>query len=375
MIESEFFCSELGKLGTKFFAGVPDSLLKNFCAYLTDNIPSQSHIIACNEGSAVGLAVGRHLATGEVPLVYMQNSGLGNTVNPILSLADGEVYSIPAILLIGWRGLPYRHDEPQHVKQGKVTLALLDAMKIPYVIMAENEAELKEQLSYCKKTIEETSAPFAFVVKKDTFAPYTLKNTTQSSATLSREDAIKVTLEANPSAIYVSTTGMISRELFEQRAAHAMDHSRDFLTVGGMGHASSIAFEIASSKPAARVICLDGDGASLMHLGSYTTIGTRPCANLTHIVLNNGAHDSVGGQPTVAQAVDLCKIAAASGYPVTKKVETEKALQEALADAKTNGKLTFIEVIVKKGARKDLGRPTTTPKENKVALMETLKKL
>lgn len=372
MIESEFFCSELAKLGTHFFAGVPDSLLKNFCAYITDNITSDNHIIACNEGSAVGLAVGRHLATGEVPLIYMQNSGLGNTVNPILSLADGEVYSVPLIMLIGWRGLPYKHDEPQHVKQGKVTLSLLDAMGIPYVIMAEDNEELKAQLDYCQKTIKRTSAPFAFVVKKDTFAPYTLKSKTTSDATLLREDAIKTILEDNPQSIFVSTTGMISRELFEQREQHSMDHSHDFLTVGGMGHASSIAFEIASSKKNTRVICLDGDGASLMHLGSYTTIGTRPCANLTHIVLNNGAHDSVGGQPTVAQKVDLCQIAKASGYPIVKKVATDEELKKALEEAKKSAQLSFIEVLVKKGARANLGRPTTTPKENKIALMATL---
>lgn len=372
MITPEFFVKALQSHGTDFFCGVPDSLLKDFCAYLTDNVSSDNHIIACNEGNAVGLCVGHHLATGAIPLVYMQNSGLGNTVNPLLSLADPDVYSIPIVLVIGWRGLPGVHDEPQHVKQGKVTLALLDAMRIPYVIMDSDENSLSTQIDYCYDTINKASSPFAFVVKKGTFAKYELKSKEASSATMGRESAIESVMLAFPDAIFVSTTGMISRELFEQRAAHGLGHDHDFLTVGGMGHASSIALSIALAKPGKKVVCLDGDGASLMHLGGYSTIGTKSPSNLVHIVLNNGAHDSVGGQPTVGFKVDLCKIAQGCGYPSTIRASTAEELQSALQKVQNSDTMSFVEVVVKKGARSNLGRPTTTALQNKISLMKTL---
>lgn len=386
MLESCFFYDELIKHGTRFFTGVPDSLLKNFCAYITDNAPNALNIIAANEGCAVGLCVGHYLAAGEVPLVYMQNSGLGNTVNPILSLADSDVYSVPLVMLIGWRGMPGIHDEPQHIKQGKVTLALLDAMRIPYVILSDSESEAAAQLDFCYKTIRQTSAPFAIVVRKGTFAPYALKNNRETDADLTREEAIGRILEASPlGAAFVSTTGMISRELFEMREKRGEGHGHDFLTVGGMGHASQIALGIALSCPHRPVVCLDGDGAALMHTGGLTTIGTRRPRNLTHIVLNNGAHDSVGGQPTVALQVDLCKIALAAQYRSAVKAVTEKELDDALFAAMLDERLlsalpesggaggpSFIEVRVKKGSRSDLGRPTTTPQENKKALMKFL---
>lgn len=386
MIEAKFFYDVLVAHGTRFFTGVPDSLLKDFCAYVTDNAPQENNIIAANEGCAVGLCVGHHLATGEVPLVYMQNSGLGNTVNPIMSLADSDVYSIPLVMVVGWRGMPGVHDEPQHVKQGKVTLALLDAMRIPYVILSDNEAEAAKQIDFCYKTIGETSAPVAIVVRKGTFAPYKLQNNRAVEAEMTREEAIGRILEASPlGAAFVSTTGMISRELFELRVKRGEGHNRDFLTVGGMGHASQIAAGIALARPNRSVVCLDGDGATLMHTGGLTTIGTRHPRNLTHIVLNNGAHDSVGGQPTVALEVDLCQIALAARYRSAVCVTTEKELDDALFAAILDERLlsalpekggaggpSFIEVRVKKGARSDLGRPTTTPQENKKALMEFL---
>lgn len=373
MIRPEYFYNLLKQNGTDFFTGVPDSLLKNFCAYITDHTPSDNHIIAANEGCATGLASGYHFATGKIPLIYMQNSGLGNAVNPLLSLADSDVYSVPIVLVIGWRGMPGIHDEPQHVKQGKVTLALLDAMRIPYVIMSESEDGLSAQIDYCYRCIKSSSAPFAFVVQKDTFGEYKLQNNISVDAEMSREEAIEhIILSAKPETAFVSTTGMASRELFELREKHGMGHERDFLTVGSMGHASQAALSIALQKKNRPVYCLDGDGAAIMQMGGMATIGTRKPGNMVHIVLNNGAHDSVGGQPTVGLQIDLCGIAKSCGYEQTFSAATAAELTAALARAAASGKLTFIEVKIRKGARKDLGRPTTTPQENKKALMEFL---
>ncbi len=374
MVRPQFFYDKLIENGTDFFAGVPDSLLKNFCAYITDNAPAEKHIIAANEGSATGLAAGYHFATGKIPLIYMQNSGIGNAVNPLMSLIDSDVYSVPLVLVIGWRGMPGVHDEPQHVKQGKVTLGLLDAMRIPYVIMAEDEKELEAQIAYCYKCVKESSAPFAFVVKKGTFDNYTLQNNYVVDEPMAREEAIeRIILHAPENAAFVSTTGMCSRELFELREKHNMGHARDFLTVGSMGHASQIALSVAMQKPERTVFCLDGDGAAIMQMGGMATIGTRKPHNFIHIVLNNGAHDSVGGQPTVGLQIDLPGIARSCGYENVLSVDSPEALDKAVTEAVAAKKLNYIEVKVHKGARKDLGRPTTTPQQNKEALMEFLR--
>ncbi|QNL97540.1 phosphonopyruvate decarboxylase [Treponema sp. Marseille-Q4132] len=375
MIRPEYFYDLLQKRGSDFFTGVPDSLLKNFCAYVTDTAPEDKHIIAANEGCALALASGYHLATGKTPVVYMQNSGLGNAVNPLLSLADSDVYSVPLVLLIGWRGMPSVHDEPQHIKQGKVTLALLDAMRIPYVVTAESEDELNKQIDYCYACTEKASAPFAFVVKKDTFAPYALKNKTSSDAEMTREDTIEcIVLHSPKDAVFVSTTGMASRELFELRIKHGMSGANDFLTVGSMGHASQIALSIAMQKKDRLVICLDGDGAAIMQMGGLATIGVRKPDNMIHVVLNNGAHDSVGGQPTVGLKIDLPGIAKACGYAHTYSVKDAASLEAALKNALSEKKTAFIEVKIRKGARADLGRPTTSPRENKKAFMEVLRR-
>ncbi len=374
MIKPETFYNELIQHGTDFFTGVPDSLLKNFCAYITDNAPEEKHIIAANEGNATGLAAGYHFATGKVPLIYMQNSGLGNVVNPILSLVDPDVYSIPCILVIGWRGEPGVHDEPQHVKQGKVTCALLDAMQIPYVILTNDESDLHNQIEKCFAYVRKNNAPYAFVVKKGTFDDYKLKNNIAVDAEMTREDALeKIMLSASSNTAFVSTTGMASRELFELRVKHGQGHEKDFLTVGSMGHASQIALSIALQKKERKVYCIDGDGAALMHLGGMAIIASRNPNNYVHIVLNNNAHDSVGGQPTVGGKISLTGIAESCGYKKVYKAETAQELEAVLKAARENKELTFIEVKVKKGARKDLGRPTTTPIENKNAFMEFLK--
>jgi phosphonopyruvate decarboxylase len=370
MIEAAYFYNKLVENGVSFFSGVPDSLLKDFCAYITDYADKHNHIIAVNEGAAVALACGYHLATGRLPLAYMQNSGIGNAVNPLLSLADNDVYRIPLVLVIGWRGEPGVHDEPQHVKQGKVTRSLLESMGIPYAVLDNTEDGANSQIETCFKTIAGTNAPYALVIRKDTFAPYILQKKEEHNAVMTREEAIEE-IAACRSGIIVSSTGMISRELYELRDKTASGHERDFLTVGSMGHASSIALSIALQKQELQVICLDGDGAALMHMGSFAAIGTLKPRNLCHIVLNNGAHDSVGGQPTITPFIDMPAIARACGYTNFYQATTKEELKKFLAE-KHEG-LTFIEVKVKKGSRKNLGRPKTTPIENKEAFMKFLK--
>ena len=376
MISPKYFYDSLIANGTDFFAGVPDSLLKNFCAYITDNAPADKHIISANEGSATALATGYHFATGKIPLIYMQNSGEGNMINPLLSIVDPDVYSVPMMIVIGWRGEPGVHDEPQHVKQGKVTCDLLDAMKIPYSVLGADNCNkcLDKALAKAYEYIKANNAPYALVIKKGTFEDYALQNNTTVEADMSREEAIeKIMLSAPETAAFVSTTGMASRELYELRDKHGQGHSKDFLTVGGMGHASQIALSIAMQKKDRLIYCIDGDGASIMQMGGMATIGTRNPSNMVHIVLNNGAHDSVGGQPTVGRQIDLCGIAKACGYGNVVKASTKEELDAILKDKNTFDKLTFIEVLVRKGARKDLGRPKTTPQENKKAMMEFLK--
>lgn len=376
MISPKYFYESLIANGTDFFAGVPDSLLKNFCAYITDNAPADKHIISANEGSATALATGYHFATGKIPLIYMQNSGEGNMINPLLSIVDPDVYSVPMMIVIGWRGEPGVHDEPQHIKQGKVTCDLLDAMKIPYSVLGADNCNkcLDKALAKAYEYIKANNAPYALVIKKGTFEDYALQNNTTVEADMSREEAIeKIMLSAPETAAFVSTTGMASRELYELRDKHGQGHSKDFLTVGGMGHASQIALSIAMQKKDRLIYCIDGDGASIMQMGGMATIGTRNPSNMVHIVLNNGAHDSVGGQPTVGRQIDLCGIAKACGYGNVVKASTKEELDAILKDKNTFDKLTFIEVLVRKGARKDLGRPKTTPQENKKAMMEFLK--
>ena len=379
MIRPSVFYDLLVKNGTDFFAGVPDSLLKNFCAYITDNAPEEKHIISANEGSATALAAGYHFATGKIPLIYMQNSGEGNMINPLLSLADPDVYSVPMLIVIGWRGEPGVHDEPQHVKQGKVTCTLLETMKVPYQVLSDNESELPQQFEKAYSYIKANSAPYAFVIRKGTFDDYKLQKNIPVTAEMKREEAIeKIMLSANEKTAFVSTTGMASRELYELREKHGMGHKRDFLTVGSMGHASQIALSIAMQKPNRPIFCIDGDGAAIMQMGGIATIGTRKPKNLVHFVMNNGAHDSVGGQPTVGLKIDLPAIAKACGYEKVFSVSTAAELENALKEitesfGKDKNTLTFVEVKVAKGARKDLGRPKSTPQENKNALMEFLK--
>ena len=374
MIRPQYFIDTLAAHGIDFFAGVPDSLLKNVCAYISDHLDAGHNIITANEGGAVGLAAGYHLATGKIGCVYMQNSGEGNTINPLASLTDKDVYSIPVLLLIGWRGRPGVHDEPQHVKQGKVTLSLLDTMGIGYAVLSKDETEAGEQIAQAVARMKSTNEVYALVVEKDTFDTYTLRHSRLNNLTLSREEAIQTGASSlGAQDVIVSTTGMISRELFEYRTARGESHERDFLTVGSMGHASQIALGIALEKPGRRVWCFDGDGAVIMHMGGMAIVAEKAPRNYVHVVFNNGAHDSVGGQPTVGLDIDLCSVAKALGYKAAFSADNKDDLDVLLREVKHVDGPLLIQVRVKKGNRKDLGRPSTTPVQNKEALMAFLK--
>lgn len=374
MIDTSKFYNALTSRGVDFFTGVPDSLLKDICAYISDNTPEDRHIISANEGSSIGLAVGSYLATGKLPLVYMQNSGFGNTVNPLLSIADVDVYSIPILLLIGWRGEPGTKDEPQHIKQGMISEELLTTMKIPYQILDYN-SNVDKVLDEAIETAITKQMPYALLIKKDTFGNYDLQKDKKHEFELNREGAIKLVIDQLKSDdIVISTTGKTSREVFEYRKFLNQTHEKDFLTVGAMGHTSSIAMGIAIEKKDRNVFCIDGDGSVLMHMGSLAINGMmKGVENFKHIVINNGAHDSVGGQPTVAFEVDFAQIAKASGYTMVesanKKAEIRKKLEEVI---KHRGR-AFLEIKVSKGARNDLGRPTVSPKDNKTAFQKFLK--
>ena len=374
MIRPEFFIEALREKGIDCFAGVPDSLLKNICAYITDHFDAEHNIIAANEGAAVGLAAGHYLATGQPACVYMQNSGEGNIINPLASLTDQEVYNIPVLLLIGWRGRPGVHDEPQHVKQGKVTTGLLNVMGVNYEVLSKEEDKAAKQIEKAAKALANKEV-FALVIEKDTFEDYKLQNVEVNDLTMSREEAIQTVAAAlGEKDCIVSTTGMISRELFEYRAVMNQGHERDFLTVGSMGHASQIALGIAMAKTDRKVWCFDGDGAAIMHMGSMAIVANKAPKNFVHVVFNNGAHDSVGGQPTVGLKINLPAVAKAVGYKNAFSVDNKEDLLECLKALRLVEGPVLLQVCVKKGNRKDLGRPTTTPIQNKEALMGFLKK-
>lgn len=364
-------------IGSDFYTGVPDSQLNALCNYLIDRygIDPKHHIIAANEGNCTALAAGYYLATGKIPVVYMQNSGEGNIINPVASLLNDMVYAIPVIFIIGWRGEPGIHDEPQHIYQGKVTVKLLDDMGIDSCIIGSDTTEDDLVLKMKKfRDILDTGKDVAFVIRKGalTDAP---KVKYSNFNKMIREEIIQHIVKVSREDPIISTTGKASRELFETRVAYNQSHKYDFLTVGSMGHSSSIALGVALNKPKQKVWCIDGDGAILMHMGSMAVIGANRPSNLVHIVINNGAHETVGGMPTVASNMDVVSIAKACGYPNAVSVNTYEALDAELEIAKTRNQLSLIEVKCSIGSRDDLGRPTTTALENKKNFMEYIKTL
>lgn len=359
-----------------FFTGVPDSLLRDFCSVLSANTTRKNHVTAPNEGAAIGIAIGNYAATGKIPLVYMQNSGIGNAVNPLVSLADPEVMATPIILLIGWRGEITENgqqikDEPQHVKQGQITPDLLDVLDIPYEIIDKN-SKSAATLARLKSLAFNRNGPTAIIVRRGTFASVNVEGENNSQVFLSRESVLKKIVEIiDPEAAIISTTGMLSRELFELRT-NTGQPQRDLLTVGGMGHAISIAIGVACAKPDKQIICLDGDGSALMHMGALS-IGAQ-MTNLTHIVFNNKSHDSVGGQTTCAPDISLSKVAKSLGYGNIHTASSIESIEFELRAIHNQKGSRFIEIMCDRGSRVDLGRPVKSPRENFASFRSFLKK-
>lgn len=371
-MDANVLLSACHEAGIGFYTGVPDSQLKGLCdtLYARYGTSGKEHIVAANEGNAIGLCAGHYLATGRPALCYMQNSGLGNAVNPLASLMDGQVYGLPCLLVIGWRGEPSVHDEPQHVKQGEITLGQLELMGIPYFILDKD----MDEAAFCAgfTTLQSAMAEgkvAAMVVRKGALS-CSANPDYRNDRQMTRETAAEVIVrEAGERDIFVSTTGKLSRELFEIRERLGQGHEKDFLTVGSMGHASMIALAIALEKPDRRVWCLDGDGAALMHLGALPVIARRSPANMIHVVINNAAHETVGGMPVCEGALDVSAMAQAAGYPTILRADSPQTLADALKSAQNCGQLSLVEVMCANGARADLGRPTTTPQQNRDALM------
>lgn len=362
-------------IGADFYTGVPDSQLKALCNYLMDTygIDEHHHLIGANEGNCVALAAGYHLATGKVPVVYMQNSGEGNIVNPVASLLHEKVYGIPMIFVVGWRGEPGVHDEPQHIYQGEITLKLLEDMGIRFFVIEKDttQDELKDVVRDFKALLL-AGKDVAFVVRKGALS-YAGKKEYQNDNIMKREEIIRHIVSVTGDDPVICTTGKASRELFEIREeAEGNRHQYDFLTVGSMGHSSSIALGIAINKPDKKIWCIDGDGAALMHMGAMAVIGSVKPANFVHVIINNESHETVGGMPTVAGSVDFVAMAKACGYPHAVQVDSAAALEDALVAAKARQALCMIEVKAAIGARQDLGRPTTTALENKRCFMDYL---
>ena len=375
MISPKDFYNHLTKEKINFYAGVPDSLLKDLCFYISDN-SSHNHIIAANEGNAVALSIGYYLATSKVPMIYLQNSGLGNLINPLLSLADQEVYSIPMLMIIGWRGKPGIKDEPQHKKQGRVMLKMLESMEIPYKVIYKKDdtQKIKNKVSAIIKNINKRNSPCAIIIEKGSFEEYSLKSPIKRRFLLNREKSMNIVLETiRTKSIIVSTTGYTSRELFEFKKKCKKSNSADFLTVGGMGHASQIALGIAmrQKKP---VFCFDGDGSILMHMGSLAINGSLKISNFKHIVFNNGSHESVGGQETVGHNIKINKIAKYSGYELTLVAKTKQQIISSMKKINSFKGTALLEIMISNGTRANLTRPDTTPQENKMALMSFIRR-
>ena len=364
-------------IGADFYTGVPDSQLKALCNYLMDTYGTNPkyHIIAANEGNCTALAAGYYLATGRIPVVYMQNSGEGNMINPAASLLSDKVYAIPAVFIIGWRGEPGIHDEPQHIYQGEVTLKLLEDMDIKAFVIGKDTTD--DEVSTVMKEFNGLLAKgknVAFVIRKGALT-YESEINYKNNYIMTREEVIRHIVKISGEDPIISTTGKASRELFEIRTSNGEDHKYDFLTVGSMGHSSSIALGVALNKPDTRIWCIDGDGAVLMHMGSMAVMGTYKPKNVIHIIINNEAHETVGGMPTVAGEADFVAIAKGCGYPYASCVNTFEALDSELVSVRKRNTLSMIEVKCAIGARDDLGRPTTTALENRNNFMEYLRAL
>ena len=376
-ISPKLFLDHLIDNDIVFFTGVPDSLLKNFCLCIDNNENiKKEHIIAPNEGSAIALAAGHYIGTKKIPVVYMQNSGLGNAINPLLSLVDSEVYSIPMILLIGWRGEPGVKDEPQHIKQGKIQTVLLDSMELPYDVISSDNDNYKDIIDKALSSAKARLSPHVILIKKNSFADVKNKNNQNQNLKLTREDAlIKIIENISNDSIIISTTGKTSREIFEIRESKKQSHENDFLTIGSMGHSSSLALGIAKANPKLEVYCIDGDGSMIMHMGSLSMIGQQRPKNFKHILINNFVHESVGGQKTASDIIDFKLLSKSMKYNNYFLANDKTSLDSIINNINNKVGPLFLEIQVQPGSRGDLGRPTTTPKQNKIDLMSKINEL
>ena len=356
MLDQKKVFEALAEHGVTFFTGVPDSYLNGFCNYALKHC-GERNVIAANEGNAVGIAAGHYLASREIPLVYMQNSGEGNAVNPLASLADKAVYAVPMILLIGWRGQgDTEPNHPQHRLQGEITLGLLDLLHIPYTVLTDSDDEFREVAEKAVQYGRDTRGVYAFVAPKGIMADPNKPNNVDNTYPMSREEAIEVILDHMPEdTIYTATTGRATRELFFLREKRKETKAHDFLNVGSMGHASSVALGIALSVPDRYVVALDGDSAAMMHMGAMTMVSKVSTPRFLHVVLNNGAHESVGGQPSAGHLVDFTKIAEACGYrTMGHPVATKEELTDAIDRLKDCGHAAFIDCRIHKGLARKL---------------------
>lgn len=373
MVDLKQLFKSLDEKDVKFFTGVPDSLLNNFCLYLVNNIPDGQHVMAANEGNAIAIAAGHYLATGNIPVVYMQNSGIGNATNPLLSLTHECVYGIPMVLVIGWRGDPSINDHVQHKKQGELTPVLMKDMDVPYEIL-DSDATVVEKFAWAVAKAKEMSSPVALIAKKAILAEKVKKQEYPASNLMNREEAISAVVDVmGEGAIYLGTTGRATRELNEQLKMHGIGEGHEFQNVGSMGHVSSVGLGIALAKPDQKVVVFDGDAAVVMHMGALATNCRYKAGNLIHIVLNNGVNESVGGQPSAGYVVNLTEVAAACGYRTAgRAVETKEELQAFLQDDKKGEMPLFVDVHVRQGIRSDMPKLNIDHKAQKEALMKYL---
>ena len=375
MVNQDKLFSSLQDLGIRFFTGVPDSLLNDFCLYLCRNYDREHHVMAANEGNAIGIATGNYMATGHIPVVYMQNSGIGNATNPLLSLAHQTVYSVPMILVIGWRGDPEVKDHAQHKKQGELTPVLMKDMDIPYEILDDDDTVI-EKFAWAHQTAKEISSPVALIAKKGILTQKEKHQEYPESTLMNREEAIAAVIDVfGNDAIYLATTGRATRELHEQLKEKGISEGHEFLNVGSMGHVSSVALGMAIARPDRKIMVFDGDAAAVMHMGSLATIGRYQPRNLIHIVLNNGVNESVGGQPSCGHVIDLTSIAKSCGY-VTPSIVVEKSMDlktmvEILAEADKPG---FMDVHVRQGIRQDMPKLDINHHKDIWSLMSNLNK-
>ena len=375
MVNLQYLFDSLRSQGVNFFTGVPDSLLNNFCLYLVHNIPDGLHVMAANEGNAVAIAAGHYMATGDIPVVYMQNSGIGNATNPLLSLTHNSVYGIPMILVIGWRGDPAISDHAQHKKQGELTPVLMSNMDIPYEIL-DDENTVVEKFVWAVKKAKEISSPVALIAKKAILTEKVKKQEYPESGLMNREEAVSAVVDVlGEDAIYLGTTGRATREVHEQLKVHGVSEGHEFQNVGSMGHVSSVGLGIALAKPKQKVVIFDGDAAAVMHMGALATNCRYKAGNMIHIVLNNGVNESVGGQPSAGYMVNLTEIAAACGYKTPGHfVDTKEELQTLVREHKNDGMPLFIDVHVRQGIRSDMPKLNIDHKAQKKALMDNLLK-